>query len=146
MAGLLAEKWKTRRLAFVLAAMGASLFPAGVAFFLPFGAGARYAMVIASFFAMSLAVSIFSIFAVSLIQQRTPNALMGRVMAHTAAVTLCAQPLGQMAYGFLFDIFRHTVFAVLLLTGIFVCAVGLLSVGFFREFEENETRDNGSLT
>lgn len=146
MAGLLAEKWKTRRLAFVLAAMGASLFPAGVAFFLPFGAGARYAMVIASFFAMSLAVSIFSIFAVSLIQQRTPNALMGRVMAHTAAVTLCAQPLGQMAYGFLFDIFRHTVSAVLLLTGIFVCAVGLLSVGFFREFEENETRDNGSLT
>ncbi len=101
---------------------------------------------IASFFAMSLAVSIFSIFAVSLIQQRTPNALMGRVMAHTAAVTLCAQPLGQMAYGFLFDIFRHTVSAVLLLTGIFVCAVGLLSVGFFREFEENETRDNGSLT
>ena len=146
MAGLLAEKWKTRRLAFVLAAMGASLFPAGVAFFLPFGAGARYAMVIASFFAMSLAVSIFSIFAVSLIQQRTPNALMGRVMAHTAAVTLCAQPLGQMAYGFLFDIFRHTVSAVLLLTGSFVCAVGLLSVGFFREFEENETRDNGSLT
>ncbi len=113
MAGLLAEKWKTRRLAFVLAAMGASLFPAGVAFFLPFGAGARYAMVIASFFAMSLAVSIFSIFAVSLIQQRTPNALMGRVMAHTAAVTLCAQPLGQMAYGFLFDIFRHTVLSVL---------------------------------
>ncbi len=42
MAGLLAEKWKTRRLAFVLAAMGASLFPAGVAFFLPLVRGMRW--------------------------------------------------------------------------------------------------------
>ncbi len=144
-AGLLAEKWKTGRLAFVLAAMGASLFPAGAAFLLPFGAGARYAAVAASFFGMSLAVSIFSIFAVSLIQQRTPNVLMGRVMAHTAAVTLCAQPLGQMAYGFLFDIFRNSVAAVLIPTGIFVCAVGLFSVGFFRGFEAKETRDMGTF-
>ncbi len=144
-AGLLAEKWKIRRLAFVLAAMGASLFPAGMAFLLPVGTGMRYAAVAVSFFAMSLAVSIFSIFAVSLIQQRTPNALMGRVMAHTAAVTLCAQPLGQMAYGFLFDAFRNTVAVVLVPTGIFVCAVGLFSVGFFRGFEEKETKDMGTF-
>ena len=36
------------------------------------------------------AISIFSIFAVSRIQQKTPNHLLGKVMAYTAAITLCA--------------------------------------------------------
>ena len=46
-------------------------------------------------------------------------------MAYTSAVTLCAQPVGQIVYGFLFDKFSDAVYLVLIPTGLIVCAIGL---------------------
>lgn len=58
-------------------------------------------------------------------------------MAYVAAISMCAQPLGQMVYGILFDEFSNAVFLVLLLTGILVCMIGLLAVNFFKSLESN---------
>ena len=94
---------------------------------------------IVSFCGMQIFISIFSIFAVSLIQQRTPNHLIGKVMAYTSTITLCVQPIGQIIYGFLFDKFSHAIYSVLLPTGIIVCAVGLSAIGFFRKMEKEQS-------
>ena len=94
---------------------------------------------IVSFCGMQTFISIFSIFAVSLIQQRTPNHLIGKVMAYTSTITLCVQPIGQIIYGFLFDKFSHAIYFVLLPTGIIVCAVGLSAIGFFRRMENEQS-------
>ena len=59
-------------------------------------------------------------------------------MAYTSAVTTCAQPAGQMVYGFLFDGFRKKVSLVLISSGVIVCMIGLLSAGFFRRLEEKQ--------
>ena len=90
---------------------------------------------------MQIIISIFSIFGVSLIQQRTPDYLIGKVMAYTSAITLCVQPIGQIVYGFLFDRFSHVVYWVFIPTGLMVCTVGLCSIHFFgrMEKEQNET-------
>lgn len=134
-AGLLTGKLKTGGLSWLLAAMGLCMIPAGAAFLLPIGVFGRYMVNVAAFCGMQIAVSIFSVFAVSLIQQNTPGDLIGKVMAYTSAVTLCAQPAGQTVYGFLFDGFREAVFLVLIPTGAAVCLIGLLSCGFFRKME-----------
>lgn len=134
-AGLLTGKLKAGRLSVVLAAIGASIIPAGAAFLFPLGVSARYAVNVAAFCGMQAAVSIFSIFAVSMIQQNTPDHLIGKVMAFTSAVTMCAQPAGQMVYGFLFDRFRGEVSLVLIPTGILVCGIGVFSTGFFKKTE-----------
>lgn len=55
-----------------------------------------YAVSVVAFCGMQIVISIFSIFAVSMIQQSTPNHLLGKVMAYTSAITMCAQPVGQM--------------------------------------------------
>ena len=89
-------------------------------------------MNVASFCGMQVAISIFSVFAVSVIQQGTPDHMIGKVMAYTSALTMCAQPAGQMVYGLLFDGFREAVYLVLIPTGMAVCAVGILASGFFR--------------
>ena len=94
-AGLLTGKLKTGRLSFVLAAIGAYIIPAGAVFLLPFGVGVRYAVNVAAFCGTQAAISIFSIFAVSMIQQKTPDHLIGKVMAYTSAITMCTQPAGQ---------------------------------------------------
>ncbi len=126
-AGLLTGKLKSGSLSYVLAAIGVCIIPAGVVFLFPSSVFIRYAVIVAAFCGMQAAISIFSIFAVSMIQQNTPGELIGKVMAYTAAVTMCAQPVGQMAYGFLFDRFHGTVYLVLIPSGIMVCVTGLFA-------------------
>ena len=135
-AGLLTEKLKVHKLSLILASLGIFIIPAGIAFLLPVSSVVRYVISIISFCGMQIAISIFSIFAVSLIQQRTPNNLIGKVMAYTSTITLCVQPIGQIVYGFLFDKFSNAVYFVLIPTGIIVCAVGLSAIGFFRRMEK----------
>ena len=124
-AGFLTGKLKVERLSLVLAAIGICIIPAGVIFLFPLGAVIKYAVSAVAFCGMQAAISIFSIFAVSMIQQSTPDHLLGKVMAYTSAITMCAQPVGQMVYGFLFDGCREAVYLVLIPTGVIVGMIGV---------------------
>lgn len=130
-AGLLTGKLKLKHLSSVLAAIGVCMIPAGVVFLFPFSTMLKYVVNIAAFCGMQAAISIFSVFAVSVIQQNTPDELIGKVMAYTSAITMCMQPVGQIVYGFLFDAFREEVSLVLIPTGVAVCLIGLCSARFF---------------
>lgn len=125
LAGLLSAKLQAHSTSVLLAALGVFMIPAGIAFLLPLSPLIRYGIILISFCGMQAVISIFSIAAVSLIQQRTPNHLLGKVMAYTSTITLCVQPIGQIVYGFLFDQFRDAVYLVLLPTGLIVCIIGL---------------------
>ena len=137
-AGVLAEKLKIHKLSVLLATLGIFIIPAGIVFILPVNAMIKYGVTVVSFCGMQAVISIFSIFAVSIIQQRTPNHLIGKVMAYTSTVTLCVQPIGQIVYGFLFDRFYSTVYFVLIPTGIIVCIVGLSAMSFFKDMEKEQ--------
>lgn len=137
-AGVLTGKLKTHKLSLVLASLGLFIIPAGIAFLFPVNTVVIYIINVVSFCGMQIAVSIFSIFAVSLIQQKTPNHLIGKVMAYTSTITLCIQPIGQIIYGFLFDGLSDMIYFVLIPTGIIVCAIGILATGFFRNMEKNQ--------
>lgn len=139
-AGLLVEKLKIHKLSALLASLGVFLIPAGAAFLIPFHSVVKYSILLLSFCGMQIAISIFSIFAVSLIQQKTPNHLIGKVMAYTSALTMCVQPVGQIVYGFLFDKLKNDVWLVFIPTGVIVCAVGLSAGEFFRKMEKEAAR------
>jgi len=97
----------------------------------------KYAVIVAVMFIVQFFVMIFSIFALSIIQQKTPNELPGKVMAYAITVSLCAQPLGQIIYGFLFDSFSQSLFWVFLLTGFATALIGLLSKRTFLRLDES---------
>lgn len=137
-AGLLITKLKIHKLSFVLAAFGVFLIPAGMAFLFSLSTVATYIINVISFCGIYIATTIFSIFAVSVIQQKTPTHLTGKIMAYTATITMCVQPLGQIAYGFLFDRFSSTVYLVPIPTGIIVCLIGLFATGFFKKLEREQ--------
>ena len=140
-AGVLTGKLKIHKLSLVLASLGLFIIPAGIAFLFPVNTVVIYIISVVSFCSMQFAVSIFSIFAVSLIQQKTPNHLIGKVMAYTSTITLCIQPIGQIIYGFLFDGLSDMIYFVLIPTGIIVCAIGLLATGFFRNMEKMQSEE-----
>lgn len=122
-AGLAGMRLKKREL--LIACFGLSLLLAGLAFLLPINALARYLALTAAFCAGQLVCTMFSVLALSEIQQRTPEGLTGKVMALTITFSMCAQPLGQVAYGALFDWAGTAAQLVLLPTGTAVYVLGL---------------------
>ena len=98
--GLLAHRLRLRSLSTVFVSFGACLIPAGAAFLLPASAFARYILLLAMFCCCQFGCSIFSTCAISAIQARTPEHLMGKLMSCVFAISLCAQPLGQIAVSY----------------------------------------------
>lgn len=138
--GLLGERLRLGRLAGVFSGFGLCLLPCGLAFLLPLGALGRYGVLLVFFCICQAGCSVFSTCAISAIQARTPERLMGKVMSCVFTLSLCAQPLGQLLYGVLFDTFSQAPWCVLLPTGLAVWAAGMLSRRFFRRLERQWER------
>lgn len=132
---ILAKKVQMHHLAFVLVSFGICLIPCGIAFLLPVGVFTRYLILLVMFCACQLGCSFFSTYAISIIQGRTPDHLMGKVMSYVFTLSMCAQPVGQIIYGTLFDQFTSSAYWVLIPSGFFVCLIGLASKSFFLKFE-----------
>lgn len=109
----------------LIVCFGFAMLGAGAAFLTPVGIFARYLTLTASFCAGQLVCTMFSVLALSDIQQRTPETLTGKVMALTMTLSMCAQPLGQVVYGELFDLAGTSAQWVLLPTGAAVSALGI---------------------
>lgn len=131
--GALAGRLKTARIYWLIAVAGLALVPAGIAFALPAGTIAAFVVLVASFCLAQLVCSAFSICAMTEIQRRTPERLTGKVMAFVYTLSLCAQPVGQLVYGALFD----TVDAawVLLPSAAVVLAIAFSARGFFARLD-----------
>ena len=137
-AGLLGKKLRVRDMAAIFLSFGLSLFPIGLSFLLPVGRMARYGVLLFFFCVCQLGVCIFSTYAITLIQQRTPKQLMGKVMSCVFTLSMCAQPVGQVVYGALFDCFFDSVYWVLIPTGMLICLIALASQGFLKRMEAAE--------
>ena len=137
-AGLLGKKLRVRDLAAIFLSFGLSLFPIGFSFLLPVGRMARYGVLLFFFCVCQLGVCIFSTYAITLIQQRTPKQLMGKVMSCVFTLSMCAQPVGQVVYGALFDCFSDRVYWVLIPTGMLICLIAVVSRGFLKRMEAAE--------
>ncbi|QHQ62816.1 MFS transporter [Anaerocolumna sedimenticola] len=134
-AELLTKKLSTYHLSITLVVLGVFLIPAGGVFLAPTSRITKYAINITAFCCMQFAACIFSIFSLSLIQQKTPDHLIGKVMAFVSTITICAQPLGQIVYGILFDRFGNAVYLILIPTGVMIFIIGLLVTRFFRKLD-----------
>ena len=137
-AGLLGKKLRVRDLSAIFLSFGLSLFPIGFSFLLPVGTMARYGVLLFFFCVCQLGVCIFSTYAITLIQQRTPKQLMGKVMSCVFTLSMCAQPVGQVVYGALFDCFSDSVYWVLIPTGMLICLIAVASRGFLKRMEAAE--------
>ena len=137
-AGLLGKKLRVRDLSAIFLSFGLSLFPIGLSFLLPVGRMARYGVLLFFFCVCQLGVCIFSTYAITLIQQRTPKQLMGKVMSCVFTLSMCAQPVGQLVYGALFDCFSDSVYWVLIPTGVLICLIAVASRGFLKRMEAAE--------
>lgn len=106
---------------FLLVSAAAMLPIAGV---LVLGAPALvvYGVIVGSILFGMAATALFNIAAQTFLQQGTPIALLGKVTSFVTVICVCALPIGQALYGFLFELFRANPWPVIL----FGAAVSLL--------------------
>ena len=134
-AGLIVEKFKIRKLYLTLLIIAVPLLPCGIIFLLVQDTQINYVILLLSFAIIQISACVFSVFALSIIQQLTPDNMIGKVMAYTATFSLCTQPLGQIIFGILFDGFSSAVYLVLIPTGIILAIISLTTKEFFLKIE-----------
>ena len=115
----------------MLGMSGVAVLVAGAGFAL--GLGGEFVVLVAAFSLANLACSAFSVCAMTAIQRRTPESMTGKVMAFVYTLSLCAQPLGQLLYGALFDALPPA--WVLIPSGAVVAASAIASRGFFSRLD-----------
>ena len=135
-AGLIVEKFKIRKLYLTLLIIAIPLLPCGIIFLFVQNIQINYAILLLSFAIIQISACVFSVFALSIIQQLTPDNMTGKVMAYTATFSLCTQPLGQIIFGILFDGFSSAVYLVLIPTGIILSIISLTTKEFFLKIEK----------
>lgn len=89
----------------------------------------QYIALVGGFCVGQVTCSMFSVASLCAIQQRTPTQLTGKVMAVVMGLAICAQPLGQVLYGAIFD--WMTPAPILLMTGIFFLTAAVASRSVF---------------
>ena len=134
--GITAQKFRLRWLGFVFIGLGLSLVPTGIAFLLPVEPLGIYIILLVMFSLGQFGCSLFSTYAISVIQARTPEHLMGKIMSYVFTLSMCAQPAGQIIYGALFDWFSDSPYWVLIPSGLLVCIIGFASTRFFAKLEK----------
>lgn len=143
---LLAKKLRLRHLAFMLVSFGIGLLSCGAAFLISAEVFVRYLILLVMFCVCQFGCSFFSTYAISVVQERTPEQLMGKVMSYVFTLSLCAQPVGQIVYGALFDRFSDSVYWVLIPSGLFVCVLGVASRRFFVGLERDGDNRNKDIS
>lgn len=128
--GIAAKKLNASQMYKFMLGVGVCLIPMGMAFILD-RAILTYAGVLLSTGVMQVLSSIFSIYCLSLIQQQTPNEMLGKVMAYISTVTLCVQPLGQMLYGILYDVLKDDVMWIMYGSAVCIIMISLLARSAF---------------
>ena len=131
---MMAGRLKIGHMTKILTLLGLTVIPQGVACMLSGGNWTRL-MALVAFACIGDAIcSCANIIAVPAIQMRTPDAMLGKVMALLSALAMCMQPLGQMAYGWAFD--HLPAAAIFIASGAVLIAMALLSASLFAHFDD----------
>ncbi|HDR6268734.1 MFS transporter [Bacillus thuringiensis] len=59
---------------------------------------------------IAIIMTIVSIYVITVVQKKTPNENLGKVMAFITAVSQCMAPIGQVVYGFMFERFSTKIY------------------------------------
>ena len=136
MVGVLSKKLNMKNSYLIVGLSSLLVLLMGVIFMIDMPATVTFALFTFMIMLLQALFTLFSIFVVSNIQANTPVQLVGKVMSYVTTLSLCAQPLSQAVYGFLFDIFSNSVYILFLFTGLVMLLVSYFSKNSFKNFNQ----------
>lgn len=129
------EKFKLKDLYILLLMCSASVLLMGISLLIGLPSIISYGIITAMSFVAMGASTLFVVQIYTMVQQQTPTQLVGKVMATLIAVAMCGQPIGQLFYGILFDIFSTNTWVVLLISSMASILISWYSKKIFSKLE-----------
>ena len=133
-AGIFANKLAISKSGNLLIACAVCVFPISASLILFSSAMINYIVITVCCFAIMVCSTIFTVQMMSFIQTKTPQNLIGKVIAVILTVSMCAQPLGNAFYGVLFEICKGVEYAVVLFSGIVSLMIAISAKNIFNLF------------
>ncbi|MGL6197527.1 MAG: MFS transporter [Lachnospiraceae bacterium] len=96
----------------------------------------KYILITVTSLLVTVFSSMFSIQMLALVQTETPENLIGKVIACVMVFIMCAQPLGQLLYGVLFEQLAHCTGALMIGAAVISFIIALYSRNIFTGMEE----------
>ena len=125
--GVFARRLKLDRAPLFLLVAAVALLPIAVILGVSMDAFVAYGILLASLFVAMACATMFSIQSISFVQLETPGHLVGKVIALIMSLANCAQPVGQLIYGGLFDALRGNLVPVALGTALIAFVIGAIT-------------------
>ena len=135
LAGVFAKKMKLRDSHITLVICSFAAFFMGISLFNSIPHIVAFAIINVMCFAAMSASTMFSVAMLTVVQQQAPPQLLGKIMSAIMAVSGCSHPLGQAAYGVLFDVFEVKPYIVMLGSAVFSLIIALYSRKIFVKLE-----------
>lgn len=132
-AGIFASGFSMKKAGNLLVISALCLLPAGSALLFCSSGMVNYLVMTACCFLIMVCSTIFSVQVMSFVQAGTPPELIGKVIALMLSVSMCANPLGSVLYGVLFEVCTGCEYVVVFFAGIVSFAVALRAEKIFRE-------------
>lgn len=133
---LVAEKLRLKNLYLLLLTCSASVFLMSISLLIGLPPIISYGVITAMSFIAMGASTLFVVQIYTMVQQQTPTQLVGKIMATLIAVAMCGQPIGQLFYGILFDIFNVNTWVVLMIASIASILISWYSKKIFAKLEK----------
>ncbi len=129
-AGIFAKRLTIQKAGNLIIACAGCVFPMGIALMLSISDMVSYIVMAVCCFGIMVCSTIFTVQVMAFVKAQTPQTLIGKVIALMITVAMCAQPVGNVLYGLLFEVCYGAEAAVVLLAGgiSLVIAVGTKSI------------------
>lgn len=135
LAGIAAHKIHIGGSHWILLGCAAGMAGMGIAMLPGIPGMAAYWLINLMGFLTMVVSALFSVTILTMVQKITPTQLLGKVMATIMAVCSCAQPVGQAAYGVLFDVMASVPWLLLFFAAGFGVLLTAASRPLFQKLE-----------
>lgn len=81
---------------------------------------------------IAMIMTIVSIYVITVIQKKTPNENLGKVMAIITAISQCMAPIGQVVYGFMFEGFSTKIYLPILAISFIMIIIAVVTKKILR--------------
>lgn len=133
-AGIFANKLAIHKSGNLVIACAVCVFPISAALILFSSGMINYIVITVCCFVIMVFSTIFTVQMLSFVQTETPQNLIGKVIAVSLTVSMCAQPLGNTLYGVLFEICKGFEYAVVLFSGVVSLMIAISTRNIFKRF------------
>lgn len=130
--GVFAKKLSVKKVHVLLLVTAIMLLPIAFSLWLSLPAFISYLVIcVCSFGIMSIATMV-TVQMMTFIQGETPTNITGKVLSCVIALAMCAQPLGQAMYGYLFDAFSASPYIIVFAAAVISGVIAVLSKKVFQ--------------